>query len=86
MDFFAQQDLARRNTRLLTLLFLCAVAALIVLTNAMLAGFLWWSDHYNLYAGSRGSFRDFLRYFSSERFGTIGLGISATVGLVATVK
>lgn len=41
MDFFAQQDLARRNTRLLTLLFLCAVAALIVLTNAMLAGFLW---------------------------------------------
>jgi len=86
MDFFAQQDLARRNTRLLTLLFLCAVAALIVLTNALVAGFLWWGDHYNLYAGSRGSFRDFLRYFSWERFGTIGLGISATVGLVATVK
>lgn len=86
MDFFAQQDLARRNTRLLTVLFLCAVMGLIVLTNALFAGFLWWSDHYNLYAGSRGNFSDFLRYFSWERFGTIGLGIFATVGLVAMVK
>ena len=34
MDFFAQQDLARRNTRLLVVLFLAAVLLLVVLTGA----------------------------------------------------
>ncbi|MEQ9464077.1 MAG: M48 family metalloprotease [Haliea sp.] len=86
MDFFAQQDLARRNTRLLTILFLAAVAALILLTNAMVAAFLWWGDGYNLYAGQRGSWREFLAYFNWARFGSIGLGVGATVALVALVK
>ncbi len=86
MDFFAQQDLARRNTRLLTILFLAAVAGLILLTNALVAAFLWWGDGYNLYAGQRGDWRDFLSYFSWQRFGTIGLGVGATVALVALVK
>ena len=86
MDFFAQQDLARRNTRLLTILFLAAVAGLILLTNALVAAFLWWGDGYNLYVGQRGDWRDFLSYFSWQRFGTIGLGVGATVALVALVK
>ena len=86
MDFFAQQDLARRNTRLLTILFLAAVAGLILLTNAMVAGFLWWGDSYNVYAGQRGGWREFLSYFSWQRFGGIGLGVTAAVALVALVK
>ena len=37
MDFFREQDIARRNTRLLTALFLLAVLVLIGLTNLILA-------------------------------------------------
>jgi len=40
VDFFREQDVARRNARLLTLLFVAAVMALILLTNMLLAGFL----------------------------------------------
>ncbi|MDO8862688.1 M48 family metallopeptidase [Haliea sp. E1-2-M8] len=86
MDFFARQDLARRNTRLLTVLFLLAVAGLILLTNAMVAAFLWWGDSYNLYAGQRGGWREFLSYFNWQRFGGIGLGVGATVAMVSLVK
>ena len=41
MNFFEQQDIARRNTRVLLLFFLAAVVLLIVLTNAAVAAFLW---------------------------------------------
>ena len=37
MDFFREQELARRNSRLLTALFLLAVLMLLILTNAFLA-------------------------------------------------
>ena len=40
MDFFREQDIARRNTRLLTLLFGIAVLVLIGLTNLLLVGFV----------------------------------------------
>ncbi len=51
MNFFEHQDKARRNTRLLTLLFLIAVFALIVITNLVVAAFLWIGEDYNLYSG-----------------------------------
>ncbi len=38
MDFFREQDIARRNSRLLTLLFALAVLTLIALTTAVLGG------------------------------------------------
>ena len=40
MDFFREQDIARRNTRLLTLLFGIAVLVLIGMTNLVLVGFV----------------------------------------------
>ena len=40
MDFFREQDIARRNTRLLTLLFGVAVLVLIGMTNLLLVGFV----------------------------------------------
>tara|TARA_R110001599_G_scaffold353465_1_gene593104 strand:- start:16948 stop:18900 length:1953 start_codon:yes stop_codon:yes gene_type:complete len=86
MNFFEQQDIARRNTRVLLLLFLAAVALLIVLTNTAFAAFLWFSQDYNIYSGSRGGLSGFLSYFSWARFGTVGLAVSATVALVALVK
>jgi len=40
MDFFREQDIARRNSRLLTLLFIAAVIVLVLLTNAFVIIFL----------------------------------------------
>ena len=86
MDFFAQQDLARRNTRLLVSFFLLAVLLLVLLTNAALAAFLFFSQDYNIYGGSREGLAGFMSYFSWARFGTIGLTIAATVALVVLCK
>ncbi len=86
MNFFEQQDVARRNTRVLVLLFVVAVFLLIVLTNAAVAGYLWFSQDYNIYSGSRGGMAGFLSFFNWERFGSIGLAVTATVALVALVK
>ncbi|MEJ2531704.1 MAG: M48 family metallopeptidase [Halioglobus sp.] len=86
MDFFAQQDIARRNTRMLVLLFVGAVLLLIVLVNAAVAAFLWFADDYNIYSGSREGMAGFLAYFSWTRFGSIGLAVTATVALVVLLK
>lgn len=86
MNFFEQQDIARRNTRVLLLFFVAAVALLIVLTNAAFAAFLWFSQDYSIYSGSRGGLGGFLSYFNWARFGTVGLAVTATVALVALVK
>ncbi len=84
MDFFQQQDTARRNTRLLVVLFSIAVALLIILTNAVVSAFLHFNEDYNLYNGMQG--QGFWSYFSWERFGFIGLVISAVVGGVVLFK
>jgi Zn-dependent protease with chaperone function len=86
VDFFAQQDLARRNTRLLVLLFSLAVLLLVMLTNAAVAAFLFFRQDYNIYGGYREGMAGFLSYFSWARFGTIGLAITTTVALVVLFK
>ena len=86
MDFFAQQDLARRNTRMLVLFFLLAVLLLVILTNAAVAAFLFFSQNYNVYSGNQKGMADFLSYFSWARFGNIGLLITTTVALVVLIK
>jgi hypothetical protein len=86
MNFFEQQDIARRNTRLLVLLFLVAVLLLIVLTNAAVAAFLFFGQDYNIYSGSREGVEGFLAYFSWTRFGTIALAVTATVAMVVFIK
>lgn len=82
MDFFAQQDQARRNTRWLVVLFLLSILLLVLLTNALVAAFLFFSQDYNIYSGSREGISGFLSYFSWARFGTIGAAISGTVAVV----
>jgi Zn-dependent protease with chaperone function len=86
VNFFQQQDVARRNSRLLVLLFSLAVLGLILLTNAAVAAFLYFGDDYSIYSGSRRGVSGFVSYFSWERFGGIGLAITATVTLVVMVK
>jgi len=86
MDFFEQQDIARRNTRMLVLLFLAAVLLLIVLANVAVAGFLFFGQDYNIYSGSRQGMDGFISYFTWARFGNIGLAVTATVALVVLLK
>ena len=86
MDFFEQQDIARRNTRMLVLLFLAAVLLLIVLANVAVAGFLFFGQDYNIYSGNRQGMDGFMSYFSWARFGNIGLAVTATVALVVFLK
>ncbi|MFT6050720.1 MAG: Zn-dependent protease with chaperone function [Halioglobus sp.] len=86
MNFFEHQDVARRNTRLLTLLFLLAVLVLVLLTNVLVASFLWMAEDYNVYSGSKQGLRGFWDHFRWNRFGTISLAILAAVALVVMVK
>ena len=67
MDFFAQQDVARRNTRVLVLLFIFAVFLLILLTNALFAAFLYINQDYSVYGGLREGSAGFLSFFTWER-------------------
>jgi Zn-dependent protease with chaperone function len=85
MDFFAQQDRARRNTRYLLFLFSLAIVVLIVLVNALITAFLWLGNDYNIYVGGTG-WRGYLALFSWERFASIGLAVAATVLLVSLVR
>ncbi len=85
MDFFAEQDRARRNLRRLIVLFTLAVLLLIVLVNALITGFLWFGNDYNVYAGGSG-LQGYLRQFSLERFLGVGAAVAATVGLVSLVR
>ncbi len=87
MNFFKQQDIARRNTRVLVVLFVVAVFLLIVLVNAVVAAFLFFGQDYNIYVGSREGMAGFWSYlFSPQRFGTIALAVTATVALVVLLK
>ena len=86
MDFFQQQDIARRNTRALVLLFVAAVLLLILLANAAIAGFLFFQQDFNVYSGSREGMQGFFSYFSWARFGGIGMAVTATVALVVLFK
>ncbi len=84
MDFFARQDVARRNTRLLVILFTLAVVALILLANLLLGSFLWLSgDEYG--GGRRAGLEGLLDQLSWQRFGWVSLLVAGSVSLVSLV-
>lgn len=78
MDFFREQDIARRNTRLLTGLFCLAVLALIVITNLLLAGFLIFESD-----GGPNAYGSVIDW---ESFFTIGAVVALIVGAVVLVN
>lgn len=85
MDFFARQDQARRNTRLLVILFSLAVAALVLLTNLLVAGVFWAGQDSGGYTHSQGSLSGLIEQLSWQRFGWISLLVCSSVGLVSLV-
>ena len=79
MDFFREQDIARRNTRLLTLLFGIAVLVLIGMTNLLLVGFVVFES-----GGGRASLSDDMLDWQS--FFTVGAVITLIIGAVVLVN
>lgn len=82
IDFFNQQDQARRNTSALVALFVLAVCALILLTNLMIMLALWGITGLSdgslstlFYQGSGA----LLQQFDWHRFGLISLAVGGTV-------
>jgi len=78
MDFFESQHLARRNTRFLLLLFLLAVASLIILTNLLIFVFVNFQDSARIATGQY--------YFSWEAFFAITCGVVLLVTLASLFR
>ena len=79
MDFFREQDIARRNTRLLTLLFGVAVLVLIGMTNLLLVGFVVFES-----GGGHASLSDDMLDWQS--FIAVGAVITLIIGAVVLVN
>ena len=75
MDFFREQEIARRNTRRLIGLFLLAVLALIVITNLLFIGLL-----------TGGDLSYFFEYFDWSVFIVVGAFIAMVIGIVVLVN
>jgi Zn-dependent protease with chaperone function len=86
MDFYAEQDNARRNTRLLVILFLVAVAILIFLSNILIAMLLYFAGIMGLPFADGDTITSFLSGFSWELFAYVSLGVLSTIFLVVLVK
>ena len=71
MDFFREQEIARRNTRLLTGLFVLAVLALIAITNLLFIGLLLYETE-----GDPGAFFD---YFDWPLFIAVGAVVAVVL-------
>ncbi|MCS5585744.1 MAG: M48 family metallopeptidase [Pseudomonadales bacterium] len=78
MDFFEAQNLARRNTRFLLLLFLLAVASLIILTNLLIFVFVNFQDSAHIAMGQY--------YFSWEVFFTSTCGVVLLITLASLFR
>ncbi len=79
MDFFREQDIARRNTRLLTGLFCLAVLALIVITNLLFVGFL-------IFESGSGNPNAYGNVIDWESFFTVGAVVTLIVSAVVLVN
>ena len=92
MNFYAEQDDARKKTKYLVFLFVLAVIALTVITSLIVAAGFWIAD---------GQFKDYghvanslmaenrkpvSEYFSWENFGKISLFVSGTIFCVILFK
>ncbi|MFP6795027.1 MAG: M48 family metallopeptidase [Pseudomonadales bacterium] len=78
MDFFEAQNLARRNTRFLLLLFILAVASLIILTNLLIFVFVNFQDSAHIAMGQY--------YFSWEVFFTSTCGVVLLITLASLFR
>jgi Zn-dependent protease with chaperone function len=86
MDFYSEQDSARRNTRLLVILFLCAVVVLILISNVLIAALLFFAGAAGMTLADGDTINSFLSGFNIETFAWVSLGVISTVFLVVLFK
>lgn len=96
MDFFSEQDQARRSTKILVALFSFAVAVLIVLTNILVAITLWLIDeqmagNYQAYQNALDTLayqqtHGLVDYFSLRRFSLIALAVTGVIACAVLFK
>ncbi|GDY24981.1 Zn-dependent protease [Agarivorans sp. Toyoura001] len=82
MNFFTEQDHARRNSKWLVLLFVLAVILLIGLSNVIIASTFWLFDSHNngLNQANEGSF------FSTDLFIMVSLVMTSVIGCAIAFK
>jgi Zn-dependent protease with chaperone function len=73
MDFFASQDVARRNAKALLVLFLLAVCGIAAMTNALVFLFINFQDTYRLTTGNF--------FYSEQIFASVTLGVIILVAI-----
>lgn len=85
MDFFREQDVARRNARLLTVLFSIAVLVLILLTNVLVAGTLFFRE---VTGGTQNTSNldALIASIDWRLFLGIGAGIATVIGVVVLIN
>lgn len=83
MDFFAQQDQARRNTRLLVALFVLATLVIIGLVFLVISCFLYYQDT-SITHGTSGLV--FVDYLSFDRLAVVGLVVGGVIGVVSMIR
>ncbi|MEH6557592.1 MAG: M48 family metallopeptidase [Oceanicoccus sp.] len=96
MDFFSEQDQARRSTKILVVLFSIAVVILIVLTNILVAITLWLIDgqmagNYQAYQNALDTMAyqqttGFADYFTLRRFALITLAVTGVIACAILFK
>ena len=79
MDFFQAQDVARRKTGQLALLFIAAVVSLVILTNILVAAVYLWSNNYA--TAQTVSMGELLSQLPAEYWFWISFGV---IGVIAT--
>ncbi len=96
MDFFTEQDQARRSSKVLIILFSLSVLVLIVLTNILVAVTLWLFDeqvagNYQAYQQAVETLNyqrtsSLFNYLSWQRFALISLVVSSVIGCAIIYK
>jgi Zn-dependent protease with chaperone function len=86
VDFYAEQDNARRKTRWLVLLFVIAVLMLIGISNVLIAGLVYFMGITTVPALPGGSVDGLFLWFSWQRFTWVCLAVMGTVFVVILFK
>ena len=88
MNFFAEQDDARKKTKYLVLLFVLAVITLTVITSVIVATGFWAAEGYNSRTDTflSGSQNPLSQYFSWTVYGKICMFVSGTILCVIIFK
>ena len=96
MDFFSEQDQARRSTKLLVALFSIAVVVLIIITNILVAMTLWLvneqiAGNYQAYQGALDTLvyqetPGLTDYISLQRFSLIALAVTGVIACAVLFK